>query len=104
MHLLPSSEQFTEVDREALAKILRDPLLTRAINTAIREALPTAHTLVKLSPEAQAALANQGAGMTELVRRLQLLSTPTTQLGPAANFTDIGEWTYIDDDDNPNHH
>ena len=94
--LNPASSEYTEADREALAKILREPLLATAINTVVREAQPEARTLAKLSPEAQASIANQLAGMSELVRRLKKLTTPISQINPDNDISGIGEWTHLD--------
>lgn len=94
--LNPGSSDYTEADREALTQVLRDPLLSTAINTAIREAQPEARSLVKLSPEEQAAIANQLSGMSELVLRLKKLSEPLPQINPDQDLSGLGEWNHIE--------
>ena len=90
--LHPSAHDFADADRAALAQLLRDPLLATAVNTALREAQPDAHSLAKLTTENQAAIANQLAGMSELLRRLKTLSTEREALQPARNVAGGGEW------------
>jgi hypothetical protein len=97
--LNPGSSEYTEADREALAQVLRDPLLSTAINTAIREAQPEARNITKLSPEEQAAVANQLAGMSELVMRLKKLSAPLPQINPDEDISGLGEWNHIEGSD-----
>lgn len=97
--LNPGYSDYTESDREALTKVLRDPLLSAAINTAIREAQPEARSLVKLSPEEQAAIANQLSGMSDLVLRLKSLSAPLTHINPEEDLSGLGEWNHLDDVD-----
>lgn len=59
---------------------MRDPLIVIAFDLVIREAQPRADILAKLTPDQQAAISNQLAGMTDFLRRLQILASPTTPL------------------------
>lgn len=101
MTLRPTQSLFAEADRERLRKILRDPLVSLAIDVAIRQAQPDATSLAKLKPEQQASIANQLAGMTELVRRLDALAQPTQQLDQGDNPSDLGEWDHEDEEEQP---
>jgi len=97
--LRPNSGFLQEADREKLNQLLRDPLLVSAIDIAIREAQPNSGYLSKLPPEQQAAVANQLAGMTELVRRLEYLSSPIVESGPEKMPSNLGEWSHLEEEE-----
>ena len=97
--LQPNSSFLQEADREKLNQLLRDPLLVTAIDIAIREAQPSAGVLSKLSSEQQAAIANQLAGMTDLVRRLTYLSSPVVNSGPEKMPSNLGEWSHLEEEE-----
>jgi len=98
----PNPTLFDESQREKLAQILREPILVLAIDVAIRSAQPDCHNLAKISPEHQASIANQLAGMTELVRRLDQIAQPTTVADLPDSPADLGEWDHEETEtDNP---
>lgn len=99
MILRPNSSFLQEADREKLNQLLRDPLLASAIDIAIREAQPNAVALSKIPPEQQAAVANQLAGMTDLVRRLEYLSSPVVDSGPDKSPSNLGEWSHLEEEE-----
>lgn len=97
--LQPNSSFLQEADREKLNQLLRDPLLVSAIDIAIREAQPDTFVMCKLPPEQQAAVANQLAGMNDLVRRLSTLSSPAVESGPENSPSNLGEWSHLEEEE-----
>ena len=83
----------------ALSKILREPLLTIALDIVIRQAQPSGRDLTRMSPDAQASVANQLAGMSDLVRRLGILAEPTNPTPHAGLPEEEGEWGHLLDAD-----
>jgi hypothetical protein len=97
--LRPNSTSLQEADREKLNQLLREPPLASAIDIVIREAQPNSGYISKLPPEQQAAVANQLAGMTELVRRLEFLSSPIVDSSPEKMPTNLGEWSHLEEEE-----
>ncbi len=96
MTVLPNSSFFQEAEREKLSQALRDPLLATAFDLVIREAQPRADILAKLSPDQQAAISNQLAGMSDFIRRLQILASPATPLADGLP-SESGQFEYLEE-------
>lgn len=79
MTLLPRPDILDDTQRQQLAEILRNPILCLAVDLTIRQAQPASSILIKSTPEQQAAIANQLAGMNAFLVGLQNLALPKGQ-------------------------